>query len=612
MTRTLRLLAAFCLTATSVQARADDTWTYRAWIAKAGRLLRAGEPLPAAQIEELAQKSPDEVVDTLMASPGFADTVLDFNLYFLGAKPAKLFTPDYRDPASGKRLYAMEVFEVPQAIAAAQAVVNGGDFFQVLDDIPQRYVTPFGKAEDGDQLGKFHAALDLAVAAFHPAGPETPADKAAGCAVVLGDHSPLSDASEALFKSGFFEGGQNFGLDLAAVSMPSIDASVACFVPDIPVARVLDGLAAWRVTIDKLYAQAADYSADSYAIRKLTDIRTLANAETDRYLRGTSFDLFGFWNTYQNSSTNYNRKRAAHILRTYFCDDLTPLNVVPGDTSPHTGDAHASDPSCQSCHYKLDPMAGFFKERGIIGYDFSGLDAHVFDDQAIFTGEKLAAYREAWPVTGYVRSTRDPAQNDYGRSLPDLLAIIRRAPEVKQCLTRRLAEYTLGRTQTIDGAWIDHLSQQFTVNHDSSGAFKGVLREMLLSKTFVKADAQTDQCYDNYPEGTVPELPCAVSFVIRNNCASCHRGTDQRHGGLDLTHWQPVGTDADGTPLKGFPHLDARGAQVPPAETFTRIQTRLNTADPVLAMPLMRDMPATEKARLFRWVNEQTTTGGAP
>src|SRR5690606_12233422 len=29
-----------------------------------------------------------------------------------------------------------------------------------------------------------------------------------------------------------------------------------------------------------------------------------------------------------NSSTNYNRKRAAFILKRYFCDDLTPIDIV--------------------------------------------------------------------------------------------------------------------------------------------------------------------------------------------------------------------------------------------------------------------------------------------
>lgn len=598
--------AALCL---SPFARAEDGWAYRAWVAKAGRTLRAGAPLSAAEIERLAQKSPEEVVDALMADDAFADTVLDFNMYFLGGKQPTLSYPDYRDPT--RRLYAYQVFTYPQAIASAQAVMSGGDYFTLLDPAPPRYVAPFSLPEDIDFIGKFNAGAEAVRDTFFPNGRDQPADKAAGCATIFSDNSPLNKATETLYTSGFFDGGTNFGLNIGVVTMPAVDIQVGCIVPEMPVETIFKALDDWKVSVKRVYDESGDYMDASYAIHRLTDIRVLAHADTDRYLRATSFDPLGFWNALPNSSTNYNRKRASYMLRTYFCDDLTPLGVVAGESTPHAGDAHASEPSCQACHYKLDPMAGFFKDYGVLGIDFKASPLHVFDDQATFTGERLAAYRASWPVTGYIRSTRDPAQNAYGENLGDLMSIIRGAPEVRQCLARRLAEYTLGRTQTFDGAWIEHVAAGITPGPQSSVGFKKAMKELVLSNTFTKEDAQTDQCYDFFPADAVPEVPCSVAHVIRTSCAGCHRGTDQRHAGLDLTHWQTVAVAADGTPVKGFPHLDPQGNQIAPSETFTRMAARLDSSDPAVAMPLMRDMPAVEKARLYRWVNE-LATGGAP
>src|SRR5581483_2430968 len=95
--------------------------------------------------------------------------------------------------------------------------------------------------------------------------------------------------------------------------------------------------------------------------------------------------------TLPNSSTNYDRKRAAYILQRFFCDDLTPVNVEA--PAQHGGSEHASNPSCFACHYKLDPMAGFFRTLGIDFKDYSQKTYIVFDDGA-YTNS--ANYWKAW------------------------------------------------------------------------------------------------------------------------------------------------------------------------------------------------------------------------
>ncbi len=101
---------------------------------------------------------------------------------------------------------------------------------------------------------------------------------------------------------------------------------------------------------------------------------------------------FDVWRNLPNSSTNGNRKRAAYVLKRFFCDDLNPLGTLAPD-HPNPDDRHASDPSCQACHYKLDPMAGFFRNHGVIGLDFANTGSISFDDGV---SRNLDEYTEAW------------------------------------------------------------------------------------------------------------------------------------------------------------------------------------------------------------------------
>src|SRR5690606_30487522 len=90
-----------------------------------------------------------------------------------------------------------------------------------------------------------------------------------------------------------------------------------------------------------------------------------------------------------NSSTNFNRKRAAYVLKRFFCDDIV---AAPPEPPPAHGAAKA-ETSCIACHAKLDPMAGFFRSRGANFYDYGRMDAIVFDDLSTAPREK---YETAW------------------------------------------------------------------------------------------------------------------------------------------------------------------------------------------------------------------------
>ena len=166
-----------------------------------------------------------------------------------------------------------------------------------------------------------------------------------------------------------------------------------------------------------------------------------------------------------NSSTNYNRKRAAYVLKRFFCDDLNPVGFEAPEE--HVRGAHGSDTSCYSCHYKLDPMAGFFRNRGALFGDASDFARY----RVRRSGERRPqTYQSAWRApegtgrtwnVGYIRSPRWKEQNSYGESIADLSRIIRNAPEAKRCLMKRLTEYAVGDNQTIDGAYLDDLTEAF-------------------------------------------------------------------------------------------------------------------------------------------------------
>src|SRR5690606_6614086 len=100
-----------------------------------------------------------------------------------------------------------------------------------------------------------------------------------------------------------------------------------------------------------------------------------------------------FFDRLPNSSTNFNRKRANYALKRFFCDDLTPVNVVLPDD--HAGGRHGTDPGCQACHYKLDPMAGFFRYHNGFGTSSKDPDGIIFfSDGALKPlGEYLGEWR---------------------------------------------------------------------------------------------------------------------------------------------------------------------------------------------------------------------------
>lgn len=600
------LAALSCRTGSSgaLKAESDDDWAKRAWIDKAARaLLYGASAVDDEKIEALAALPREQVVDKLMEDPRFQQTALDFNLFFLGLK---------RNGLNNEGDAAFGPFESHAALASAVELAHGGDYFRLFDwrqkdfmlqqhgyssPIPGTDSSTVSDAERRQywltETAKRLAAWEAAIPAF--------ANNDELCAAYLNltndDNSFLRSASQAGFPEPFSQ-----AIDTAVEYQISCGAVTGAVSQSPELRQQIAAEAKGLETILKQLPEIVNKAPKG--VKRVDEIVRLPVAEVPWLSKNKSeaFDI-SMWLSIANSSTNYNRRRAAYVLRTYFCDDLTPLNIVA--PSEHVGNKHASDAGCAACHYKLDPMAAFFRDRGIVGLDFSGKPQLIHDDLLVRSGDELKKYLDTWKApagsgrvwdAGYVRSPTDQSKNSYGESIDDLFKIVRGADEPKLCLARRLTEYMLGVGQVFDGRWVESLANDFIAAAKpdapagaSSAAFKSVTKTLVLSKTFSTPDPVKGECYDFAPGVAPSKLPCAVAFIVEKNCGTtCHKGAS---AAADLNFNDP--------------------ATLAVPDNLTRVAAVLTSNDPDIQMPLNRYMDPVERASLYKWVQTQIS-GGAP
>lgn len=540
-------------------------WDKQRWISRASKSLRNNKIISRAELSLLNDKSKEEIVQYLLSDPAFADTMLDFNLYFLG----------FKNVANPR--------DFPQAIKSAQEAFAGTDFDRILSFEGPLYPAvietdvEYGSTE-WDQVKLQDKAETKNLLNIAKNGSFDSLCEAAG---------ELQSAEPKAIKLGTI-------LGLSSDTLQS-----ACFTGNFnDLETIVAELEKKLQSIDKRYEKARDFLARNIrfdgSVMSYKELPAIGPWQGKRGKFGRSF-----WRHLTNSSTNYNRKRSAYILDRYFCDDLTPLNVSnPGS---HSEEAHASSPACQACHYKLDPMAGFFRDLGVSGVSFADSEHLIFDDEATVSGsakeEYLASWKSAngkrkWNV-GYIQSASSERYNRYGESLSDLENIIKTSKQSQVCLTKRIAHYFLGEEQSFDGAWIESLAEQFTQAANSSVAVKNIVTSLILSNTFAVTNGDPKICYDFSSSSQNTGVPCQVASLISRNCASCH-GDSFAAGGLNLNQW--VGSS--------FQHVKA-GVQQTPVDTFNEMINRINSTDPSYRMPLGAHMSPSDRAALYHWLLEQ-------
>ena len=579
------------------------------WIQRVARSLRGGRSLTDINlVHQLARKTDAEVIEHLMDQPEFADTALDFNLHFLG------FRRDHIRDADGE--LSDTVFDFPSALTSALEVLKNGNYLRLLEYKQPLYhgrlrnPVPLDTGDDkipvedlrAKHFKRIRDGLTQQIE-FLRANPATPvANACVNFMKDLREGYQLGDTGIlfSLMDIGFFTNIW-YGRLVEACSGPFRD-------PNLDFAAGLERI---RKINDDLIQALKAFEPAVYSTRNLADVRILDVAKLD-LAPGWHFFGVPHRQSLMNSSTNFNRKRAAYVLSRFFCDDLTPINVEA--PSQHTGGGHASDPACVACHYKLDPMAGFFRGYGYLFSDYKSSDKIRFDDNA---STETDEYNKAWLAPagsarkwniGFIRSSTRESLNAYGSEMEDLFRIIQTEPEAKRCLVKRMFEYFVSDQQAMDGGYHSYLSEMFIrlAKANSTKAFKEVAKTILLSRSYNEADPVSDQCYD-YAPGYDPNgrPPCKVAHILEKNCASCHGSTIEEPY-LDLSSW--IKTASGGY---SFPHLDENMDQIDTKTTFERIVDRLSTMDPKRRMPLRKHMDALDREALFKWANEVLDAGGS-
>jgi hypothetical protein len=600
----------------------DDSPDRRQFIQKAAHEMHPfAPPLSPDQVDALLDKNDDEVVAALYAEPASRDLVFRMSLAFLGAPIDQLHE------GGG---WAPPPFMYSPAVSAARAFRDGRDPVGPLFTSRGETATGIAVPVRDDIFMAFYGGAPLT-------GPN--AQRRAYAAQAI-----LADISN--FRS--YVAGLPEPLDVATLCNTyemSVISVAAFYAPQI--LGVPDPITAAGNPREMDDPDAFPFNATCFANEPTTKAQALAKVDHAKSLfsqmftrlepifakwegnpegafDAVDFDAIGFdsladagyygasefypqfWNLAKNSSTNFNRRRGAYVLDRYFCDNLVPVGAAL--PAAHDAGKHASDPGCQACHFKLDPMAGYFRRNGYFGIEFSDAVLQqtggmiTFDDFATAT---FADYDKAWLApagsgraydVGYIRSTRDPSLNSYGSTLYDLDKLIGSAPEVQRCFAQRMFEYFNGADQAVDPGFLDDVATDMAGAGDHR--FERGLERILTGNTFRATDRNSTVCYDLAPGAdTKNRPPCEVASILRANCTSCHGGANPQSG-LDLSVWEK-GSDGE----LGFRHV-VEGVTVDRKQTFMEMLDRVKTSDPTLQMPQGKDMPLRQREQLALWLQK--------
>ncbi len=582
------------------------------WMERVLQKIRLGKGIRSTDpMEEWLKLSDEEFIEVLLNQDEFEDTLLDMTLTFYGQRKGVI-----RDPKSQGGNYSEEVFLVPQALEALKAYKGKGNYFEELtllrssvfikpletilatqDRLPDR------STEESRQvvIQKFENSLERI---------KTDGENLNLTNVEFCDKNMFTDDKDGYFDYLYRIGMTNLVNEYFTENFWLGNLYDVCNNKKVDNFDRPAEVRKLYTFSKKLIPYLTKWSPDVYKIKTIKDILALPadlmGTPTDRI---TSTRVRTDIEITPNTSTNMNRKRAAFVLKNFFCDDLTPLNVATPDD--HTLGRHGSDPSCFACHYKLDPMAGFFRNKGRYFRDYSNQENILLsDDVSVNRTEYIGQWKKipgdmssSWNI-GYIRSATDESRNSYGESLEDLERILSTAPEVKACFVKRTFEYFLGNEQAVSPGYLDYLTKEFQAEiktSNSAKAVKKIITKILLSKSFTTFNRNAESCYDEAP-GPTPSasIPCQVSSLIQKRCSQCHKDSGPS-GGLSLSGMIEISPG-----IKGFKHIDrTTGLQLSKKDSFGRIIDRINSSDPDYRMPFGGELLDTQRSKLYLWAQQE-------
>ncbi len=593
----------------------EEEWSKRRWIQKAARTLRAGKELEEKQLNYIANLSKEEITKNLMSGEDFQTTIYHLNLYIQGAlRGSGDFPPNFSEINDSS-----DFDDNPGAYIASKAILANGDYFQFLKFQQPRMLVIKGQ---GDQVS-FQVAKSRVLALISQTQfqlQKSIISISQGCEIFF----PISSDGSLDRDDEFFEL-EDYGLAFVGPNAVFGKFQSLCVVAQTTKAELIDELTQMEKFLTAVF-DLADHHRENLSpnggIDKLVNIDHLPVRSMG------SPEALGrdFWENHTNSSTNFNRKRGSAILAKFLCDDLSPTNIDL-DVKDHAKGAHASDPQCVSCHYKLDPMAGFFRYRGIGGGDFSFLrgktiseygkkiptlangPVFIFDDMRNYSQAEAEKYYKTWRSNdiwnvGHIRSQGQISQNFYSQNdvepLADLFDYLYRSDDVKKCLVKRMAEFFISPKQTFDTRWLDQMGAQLasdakTSPQNSAISVKKVIAKLITSQSFSHPDPDEASCYDS-PSGSQPSPYCPVAAIVESKCLSCHNGSGQNNRVINFAQWV-----SDPTGKLTFSYT-VNGQQLTRQESFALIRQRLQTKDRKLTMPKGKSMSDLDRDRFISWL----------
>ncbi|WP_141733374.1 hypothetical protein [Oligoflexus tunisiensis] len=579
----------------------EDPWEKSRWIHKVAKALgQEGGLGEGDQLDQLLQMEREQIVDTFMNKPTFGDASLAAFLHFFGRSVDTIKSVD--PEAAGYRYHPI-AFAVPQALASARSVLDNRELemFVAHPSLVLAAMTApqsiFGPLPEHEQRAKILEVMLRTV----DSALETLAqgDKLKTCEQLYDLYQIFSD------QLGFTYAGFDPRLEelirsewLALLVEDPWGYSMRPTLCSRSDTTTVD-LHAPLVAIRGAWQSFFDQIPLGGTVESVKDLIVFTTPSTLPPLT-QAFTREGFWEKLRNTSTNFNRKRSAYMLRTYFCDELGPIAVEP---SQHSSGRHASDPACLSCHYKMDPLAGLFRNYGMQGTDFEGIEPFMFDDFIELEGERLQSYYRSWKnesdewVVGYYVEPGVPHPGWKGDRLSDFFEFAKTAKDVQQCFVRRMAEHFVGPALAYDGAWLNELTDDYMRASNSGVGFKNLVKRLVLSQSFATFDPVPGTCYDVPANTPANRPPCVVASIVQGNCKSCHN-SGFSSGGLDLSQWVDIGSG-----VFSFPHKK-NGVQLDRKASLEILRKRITGTTLGPKMPPGRIMVPTERQKLYEWLSQ--------
>ena len=163
-------------------------------------------------------------------------------------------------------------------------------------------------------------------------------------------------------------------------------------------------------------------------------------------------------------------RRGTWVIENLLCEDLVPPPGIDTTLPELGGDietvrdklaVHAADPSCRSCHDRIDP----------VGFSFEHFDG-------------IGAWRDSWssgiPVDA-TGSLEDPAGDFDGYA--EMIALVASSERARGCYAQRWFEYAVGRPAGPgDACSLDQLATRFEA---SGGDIRSLLVDITLTDAFL-------------------------------------------------------------------------------------------------------------------------------